>query len=58
VKKEVCLPFETLFQRGFDDVDDSSSSSSSSSYWLVFFVSGSAVRKLSWKLLTILILNL
>ncbi len=54
MKKEVCLPFETLFQRGFDDVDDSSSSS----YWLVFFVSGSAVRKLCWKLLTILILNL
>jgi hypothetical protein len=53
-KKEVCLPFETLFQRGCDDVDDSSSSS----YWLVFFVSGSAVRNLSWKFLTILILNL
>jgi hypothetical protein len=56
VKKEVCIPFEALFQRGFDDVD--SSSSSSSSYWLVFFVSGSAARNLSSKFLTILILNL
>lgn len=54
MKKEVCLPFDTLFQRGFDDFDDSSSSS----YWLVFFVSGSAVRNLSRKFLTILILNL